>query len=282
MNRFINWIKNYIGFIGVFLVALTYFFWGFLDLQESGKSIQDILVDSTITLALGLSISFLMRTQGILWGMLSDIVLSVLETFGLTVKSARPHFKYGVRFVRLKNKEALEDVRRQTLDRVGLEYDKYFKDGKYIGCLLRPTAEMNKDERAFVRVQNTAIKDCLRTKITMLSWQDVISDNGKANDPNYLGGDVKRFMASTSIKNILSSLVLTLVFSYYTYELFQNFRWEDLYWKAIQVLTFTVLGFVTLYFSYMFITTDYRSRKTKQINLLEELIERSTEFKETV
>lgn len=280
MNRFINWIKNYIGFIGVFMVALVYFFWGFLTLKESGKTIQDILVDSTITLSLGMSIAFLMRTQGILWGMASDVIQGVLDVFGSTIKLARPYFKYGVKFARLKNKEALEDVRRQTLDKVGLEYDKFFKDGKYIGTFIKSEKDYTKDEREFVKLQNNAIKECMHTRITNLSWQDIISDNGKANDPNYLGGDIKQFMMWTSIKNILSSIVLTIVFSYYTYELFQNFRWEDLYWKAIQVLTFSVLGLVTLYFSYMFITTEYRSRKSKQINLLEELIERGGEFKD--
>jgi ABC-type transporter Mla maintaining outer membrane lipid asymmetry permease subunit MlaE len=278
MSKFINLIKNYIGFIGVILVAAIYFFWGFLTLKESGKSIQDIFVDSAITLSLGLSITYLLRVQGIVWGMMSDIVTSVLEAFGGAIKNARPQFKNGVKFARLKNKEALEDVRRQLLDRVGLEYDKYFVNGKFTGAFLRYVKENTKDEKAFIKLQNQAIKDCLHTKITNLSWQDIISDNGRLNDPNYLGGDIKQFMFWTSVKNVLSSLVLTIVFSYYTYELFQNFRWEDLYWKAMQVLTFTVLGFVTLYFSYMFITTEYRSRKVKQINLLEELVERHKEF----
>ena len=265
-------IYENLGFIFVFIVVLVYVAWGFATITTTEKTILEIIADTAISLTLGLSISVLLKMQGLIWGEMDEKFAGTVGLYGQTLERAVPHFYKLADFTDYKNKTAVIITRHNILQAVGLVYKDYYNDeGKFIGKYIDDELL----DEGFIAKQNAAIDSSLNLKITYLSPSDLTSDTGKRevySDPNDLGPTKEQHMKKGTVMQFLMKLVLAFVFGYFALEMLQDLSKANIIWKVVQVTTFTLSGFIQLYKAYIFITNDYRNSLIKKTNLLDEMI----------
>lgn len=270
-EEFKNKVFNNIGYIGAVLAALAYGGWGLINLYESGKTVLEIIADVGIALAIGFIVVTLLKLQGLLKGKNSPEVQQVMIDFIKTLTLAVPYFKWLYRFVTKKNIEAYAIVRTAILSKRGLKYEDYFNDeGMFVGDFKTIGEKDSQEAIELIKLQNKAINKCLNLTITTLSPGDITSENGKKLDPLFMGEGENEWFTRTSFISFMITILMALLFGYFVPE-FISLDKGALIWKGVQLISFTISGFVQMYLAYVYKTGVYKNIYIKKTNYLDEL-----------
>lgn len=266
---------NNIGFIAILVVVAIYVGLGLATIQQSGKSVDEIIFESILSLTLGLLIKNLLRLQGLTFGELSESFQSTLTMYGNVITTSIPHMNKIEKFVEYKNKQAFKLVRTSILERVGLNYNELFDlDGKYIGEEIKePVKRFFTYDYKHMSKNDIAIYKCLTLELTTLVGDDLMADvesNDKL-DPNNMGEDKKQWSKRGIKKQFLMTAATAFIFGYYGLGFVTNPDKGELIWKLIQVGSFILFGLFDLMKGYQFMRGPYRNRIIKKANYLEEL-----------
>lgn len=295
-ERLIRGIKSWVGYLAVAVISLTYMFTGYFNLSTTGRTIEQILLSSALSMAVGIGIVRGWAKQGRIGGSKDSVRVKKDEEHIKIVQSAVPYFKYSKEWEDIENANALKDARSIILSRQGLVYDEYFDaEGKFIGKFKEYDKEASKKQRARVRKENIAIEKAIEHKVTPVILTELTSDIKGNLDRNNLGISEKQYELTRSGIEIISRIFFGIMFGLFMLEPILGAGWEAFLYTALQVAFYQVGGAIAYYDRYTFKTTDEVASINKKITLLENLIQfgkskemevkrygsKSTEFGET-
>lgn len=268
-------IANNIGFIAILIVVGIYVGLGLATIQQSGKTIDEIIFESILSLTLGLLIKNLLKLQGLTFGELSESFQNTLTMYGKVITDSIPHMNKIEKFIEYKNKQAFKLVRTSILERVGLNYNDLFDiEGKYIGEEIKePIKRLFRYDYNNMSREDIAVYKCLTLELTTLVGDDLMADvegNDKL-DPNNMGEDKKQWSKKGMKKQFLMTAATAFIFGYYGLGFITDPDKGELIWKLIQVGSFILFGLFDLMKGYQFMRGPYRNRIIKKANYLEEM-----------
>lgn len=271
-DRTKEWLFYNMGFLGAAVAAIAYGAWGLITIEETGKTVLQILGDVGVSLAVGFLIVTLLKLQGLIKGRSNADFIQVMADFIKALTNAVPQFKWLFRFVSKKNKEAYIIVRTTLLSKRGLKYEDYFdKDDRFYGKFEVIDKDDTKDLKRLKKAKNVAINKCLNLNITTLSPNDITADNGKPLDPLSMGETQEEWLTRTSTIGFMVTALMALLFGYFAPVYNDGWDYGLLIWKALQLVSFSISGLVQMYFAWLFITGVYKNRFIKKTNHLDEL-----------
>ena len=106
-------------------------------------------------------------------------------------------------------------------------------------------------------------------KITHLSTNNLTTEGVKTQDPYYFGKTKIQYERESGAKDVISKIVVSLIFGYYGVEFVETFDMAELIWKVLQISLFIVFGTVSMFKAYFFIKDEYRAKIIKKVNYLE-------------
>ena len=270
-NKVKMFFKQNIGYFIIAFVSLVYIATGILTVEETGKTILQIIADSVIILFLGVFINRVFDLQGILNGNREKEVVDTEKAHSDMVIKISPHIERLDPWCKIKNEQALKIARIKILSPSGLKYEKCF-DEAGVGLGYTPDISKKDDkiewkkEKLKLRLYNKA----LNVKITNLNSNILTSEGGREGDPNYLGRSKAQYETKSSIIDIVSRIGIAIIFGYFGVDLIKDFNFINLIWQLFQVSLFLVMGIVKLYQSFIFIKDEFRARIQKKTNILRE------------
>jgi hypothetical protein len=265
-------VRANFGWLGVTLIASAYLLFSLVDIQEKDATLLTILLGTATSLLVGFSINRMLDIQGINIGLANPQFMEVDKLYYDTVKSLGDSRSQAREFCRLKNVEALKEVRTTILSFAGLEYDKYFnEEGAYNGKLTALEPSDSKDIKADKKHQIKHIKWAVRHKITQITPVMLLADDTKTLDPNYLGKKISDYTYNSIRLDLIVKLLPAFIFGRLTVGLINGFSIHLFIWHLVEISLYVLMGLIKYYTSYNFITTNYRQRLINKINYLEEL-----------
>ena len=255
--------SDFLGYIGVGVVALLYIGTAMFVPTASGKSIGTILADGALGFALGVAINFNLNLQGILKGKNAPQMLSTREAHGAAAERIAPHIHRLDGWCTRQNDEALKRERSRLLIAAGMRYEDCFDENGV------PRQVILKGDKRLVRMRKRAFRAAVRVKITPLSAASLTSDGEHRGDPFNFGETPEQYQRRTNISDAFSKVVMSVVFGYFGVSMISDFDFAELAWRALYVAILFGFGIAKLLQSYLFMIDVYRGGIVKKINHLQ-------------
>ncbi|MCX4363437.1 MAG: hypothetical protein OSJ74_08665 [Clostridia bacterium] len=265
-----DFFKQNIGYFIVALVSIVYIATAFITVDETGKTIGEIIADTAVVFFLGLFINRVFDLQGMMNGDRDERVQMAIVTHGETVVKISPYIDRLDEWCKLKNEENLKVQRTRVLASEGMRYEDYFdEDGSAKD--FKPDEEKlkNKTLRNTEKARIRCFKKALHLKLTPITAGALTSEGGKKQDPYNFGRTKGQYETQTSVRDIITKICIAGIFGYYGVRLIQDFNYATLIWNGLQVAIFLIMGCIKMYNSFMFVTGEYRTRIVNKTNNLE-------------
>ena len=295
-NKIKTFIKNNFLYFVIALASLAYIAYGFLSIEESGKSIVEIIGQGGVVFLVAYLICRLFSMQGLLAGDRKKEVIKTNQLHSKCVADIDPKINELDVWCEQENAKALERVRKQILNKEGLRYSDCFdnegtpkdidfpleelvikgKDGSEIDPsiakkekpeLYKVAYAKNKAHNARQIAKRRAFHSAIRVKITPLSADAITATTVKVNDPHNFGMDRKKYQKVDARSDLLSKAILGIIFSYFSFSFIAG--WENLISAVLQVAIFLLFGGIKWFQSYYFVVEDLRKRTVRQINYIQ-------------
>ena len=291
-------LKNFLGYIIIFFTCILYILTELFVLGENGKTISQIIAEGFVAFLMGVGVDRMFSIQGITNGMRSDIVNSTMSLYGQTVEKINGFINKLGEWCFEKNAITYKRERILILARAGLKYEDCFdEDGRakpFTFCFIekpinkdkerlknpnerqleiiriKEIQRHNKEGKADEKYKRKCYNQAVKLRLSELHANELTSEGGKKDDPNYLGQTIGEYIRVDSFKTIALKFFMAILFGIYGVTLITEFSWVGLIWKTFQVCIFLILGLVKMKASAMFITNDFRGRIIKKIDNLEE------------
>lgn len=258
MEKVRDFFKQNLVYFIIILSCLVYLLYGFITVEKSGKSIEQIFADSAIIFCFGLFMSKLFEIQGLKMGEQSDKVIATDKLHSDTVEEINDDINYLDEFCDDVTKETTKKMQIRFLNMAGVKHEEF----------VNRTYDFSKFEKKERRFREKCVTKARKVHLTPLISSELTTDDTKIEDPLYLGRTKKQYRKWSSLKQSFSKIVVAIIFGYYTYKLIENFAWGYLIWTLLQIMIFIVLGVANMMNAYFFVTDELRNRKIRKIDWL--------------
>jgi hypothetical protein len=279
-------MTRYVGFAAVALICAIYVWSEFLNIEETGKTVHAIIFDGAAAFAAGISIQVMCSTLGIFWGRSDPGVSAAEKEHEQTVKEVSD----------ANGMDALNDWCREENDRnkrfqrtriladVGLSYGQCFDER---GTPLEYDAAMPKwDEiktrglrmwavyRRIARDRMKAFRKAVFLRLSELSAGELTGEGRRGSDPFYMGRGVGEYQKQTTAKSMVSKVITSLVFGYYSMDMLMDFSWTVMLGRLAQVLLFLVFGIFSFTGAVSYMTGEFRERIRAKVGHLQRFLKK--------
>lgn len=266
-----KYIKQYIGYIVIVFACLIYLARGIITIEETGKTVMQILGDGFLALLFGVFINHVFSLQGMLEGERNEKVIATNKKHADIVEDISDNIDKLDDWCNMKNKQALKQARIRILSTNGLKYENCFDEegvAKPLSSLNLKFDTTSKEEKRVVKEKIKCFKKSCKIKLTLLTTNSLTTEGGKDYNPYYFGQTKKQYTRKTTIMDFISKVGIACIFGYYGAKFVSSFSWAFLIWTGIQVVLFLIMGVIKYYTSFIFMIDDYRASKIMKIDNL--------------
>lgn len=266
MKKFNSIFRDYIGYILSLLVVLGYILTGVFILNDTGKTLTQILIDSFIIFVLGVLLSNTMGLQGLNDGDHEESVKkSKLEHASILLET-QPYWLNSPKFCEYKNKTALRQERERILNFATLNYNDFFdSEGRFIGKFIKKTGSMKK----FIDRQNEAIRTAVSLEITQITPSDLVTENAKPNDPLARGRSKVQYITQSNVRDVFVKVATAIFGGIYTAQ-FIGADFGEIAYRVVIAIILLAFGVVRYYANFRFVTGENNDRTVMATHWLKE------------
>ena len=265
-----DFFKQSVGYIVVAFVCIIYILTALVRIEETGKTISQIIADGVVAFLLGVFIARMFDLQGMMNGNKTKKMEAARNAHAEIINKVVDYVDKLDEWCEEENAKNYKVQRTKMLARVGLKYDDCFDENGVAKDWIPDQARLdNKLTRKSEKRKISGYHKAVNLKLTSLSAGDLMSEGGKQHDQFFFGRTKAEYEKSSSIKDVISKSGTALIFGYYGVTLIQDFDYANLIWMGLQVAIFLITGVIKMYQSYNFIVDEYRGRIIKKIDNLQ-------------
>lgn len=267
LDMHINKIKQQLlegAYIYVALIlSLIYIFYGIVKMEETGKSILQILADGMMSMIAGYSIGRLLSLQGYKSGGKDESLIAVRKQHRDKVESINKHLDKLEEYVKMVNEKRTKEARIVILSEEALCYED-FEKGLYKDYMLKSS----KDK--YSASQKKALKKAYHYRSQYLSSKILIrsGESNNLDSKKAIGETLEEHQKRENTKQFMSKILFAIVFGYFTIKMVEDLNWFNLIWTALQVVSFLAFGLMKFYSSKIYMQTTLVDRYQAQIDEL--------------
>jgi hypothetical protein len=261
-------LVRFSGYISVGMIAIAFVFVGLLTISKTGRTVNEIIIESALGFIVGMLIDSILGMQGINNGKQSKLYLDTKSLHGETVESISPHIHLLDSWCRRKNADNLRRQRTKILMNEELAYENYFdENGKAKGYTPIYKGK-DKEELRRERARKRAYRKALRLKLTPLSTAALTAEGANPDDPFNFGETEGEYERHSLMSDALKKGFTALIFGYYCVEQVLNFSYAALLWRVLQISIHLVSGVFKMLAAQSFIVNNQRAQIVRKINHL--------------
>jgi len=271
---------RYVGFLSVALICAIYVWSSFLNIEETGKTAHAILFDGFTAFAAGISIQVMCANLGILWGRSDPGVAAAEREHETAVREVSEIDGMDLLndWCRGQNEKNKRFQRTRILADVGLSYGQCFDEG---GIPLDYTVSapklceiktrglrMWRVYKRIAKARTRAFNKAVFLKLSELSAGELTGEGRRGSDPFYLGRGVAEYQKQTTARSMVSKIITSVVFGYYSMDMLVDFSLPVLLGRLAQMLLFLVFGIFSFTGAVSYMTGEFRERLRAKVGHL--------------
>lgn len=254
-DKFGNWLRHNVENIILVFICAIYILRGVAEIEESGKTVLEILADGAIAFLCGYLIKGIMGRKGILKGLTSPKFVATTNAYGKKKEEISGFVEELYPFCIKTNAERLKQRQTEFLLKHAMSYD-HFINGLY---------DVDKEKKK--------IADKCR-KIKVFEYNPVMLTNAYDNaksEEELLTATIQKYERSQLVQNFVLGIVFAVLFGYYGFKP-GAFNLANISWAALQVAFFWANGKLKELNAYLFVAETLRGKIKRVIDILDEFI----------
>lgn len=259
-DRFLLAFKQRMAWIILVISAFGFAFKEVLDLQRTGLDVISFVMSIGITYMFTVYVAMSMRKMGKKSGKDNPLYSASLKHLKDAKDSVKNIVYMTPVFCRIKNTQAMKEVRRNMLEEYGMKFNLWEQ-----GAYQKPEVISKLDKE-----QLQCLEDIKTIKISTLTSNQLLSEHSSKKvrrDPLYLGKDEATDNFQSGIQIVLTKLFIPIVFSYFTVNVILGM---NILWGIIQTSIIMLIGFAHYMDGEEFVLTELRNRYINKADLLNE------------
>jgi len=259
---------NNIVYVLLAILCTAYILYGFLNLDESGKTIGEILKDGAVVLIFSIVITKLFGFQGLNKGAQTQEMTEARAKHAATVVSVGPILEYLDEFCTEENRLNLINTRKFIISSNGYKHSDFLDEGdnlKELTFKKLSRAEKRKEQDCAKGITRERLYHKLKNlKLTKVSPKSLLTENDKVEDEYNFGTTMQQYMLRADVSGIALKVVSVVLFAYYGISVINNFSVGALIWSILQVVLFLSMGLLKFFLDYLFMKNSYSQRILNQ------------------
>jgi hypothetical protein len=257
-ERFVLAFKQRMAWIILTISAVGFAFKEVLNLERTGLDVLSFLMSIGVTYMFTVYVAIAMRKMGKKSGKENPLYMASLKNLKEAKDSVQNIVYMTPVFCRIKNTQALKEVRRNTLEEFGMKFSLWEQ-----GFYEKPEVISKLDKE-----QQKCLEEIKNIKISTLTSNQLLSEHSSKKvrrDPLYLGKDEATDNFQSSVSIMLTKLFIPIVFSYFTVNVILGM---NILWGIIQTSIIMLIGFAHYMDGEEFVLTELRNRYINKADLL--------------
>ena len=252
-NKFVEFLKkNFLNFL-IAIVVIVFLTKDLITIQESGKTVLEIIANSIVNLIVGQLIKNLFSQKGSNAGFNSKSYKKKIERYGEEIEKTDPYIDKLDDFCDKKNEQRIQKAQKHILRPARIKYEDFLNKTKEEVC---------RDKKQF-KIWNKA----QGVQIQIITPENLVSET----DPRYEKGkkeeSLKQHKTKEAILSLIIATLISIIFGYFVPELNKD-ALAGLLWNLIQVAIWLAFGIISFYQEYTYITVDYSQRILRKTTYL--------------
>lgn len=254
LTRFIQ--KNIFD-IAIVVICLARIVFGLAEIQKTGKTVAGIIADGAITLVFSVILSRLLEGKGLIAGEKATAYQDALERYRVKRDEAGQWIGKLDDWCHAYTEEHYAAKIRTLLLPLGLTYEQYVNN-EY-------------DESQFTDEQKKHYAKLKKAKVQRITTATLMSGELESDvEIDYEKATKKEYVKRSTKSDLLSKIILSVVFGYFTLPPITQWNWAGAVWALLHTSLILGLSIVKYFNAYNFVNEDLRAKlidKTHKLNL---------------
>lgn len=245
-------IKDNISNISLVLICLSYILYGMLTIQESGKTVAEIIASGLISAFAGFAIKATRMSSGLADGYNSQLFLMKVNLYGEKKAEISEYIEELTPFCSFKNEERLRQKQSEYLTQHAMKYE-LFANGYYD----------NDETKSKILEKTRAIK--------VYEYTPSLITNAYGNfkkEEDILNNNPKSYKIRKTRNRVIITIMIGLIWGYF--DIVQNFNVGGIIYSSLQVALYLILGQLEYNDAYYFVTQTLRDKIDRVVSIIDE------------
>ena len=253
LDKTLDFFKKNLYNLMLILISVIFIFKDIIEIQETGKSILEIVADSSISLVMAMTFNIILGKKGILSAQKLQSYVNCMATYSDEIEKTNDKIEHLEDFCEYKNNNKLKLIQKRMLSKACINYDDYI-NGKL------ETYHLNKEQKKMLKKVNKITFHYL-TPENLLSETDVRFEKGKKDLT------LAEFEKSQTFQDTISKVICALIFGYFGVSGITG-GWAEIIWGSIQVGLWLIMGLCKYVQNYSYVKDVYQQKIYRKVNLL--------------
>lgn len=244
--------KNLYNFILV-IVSFVFIFKDIIQIQETGKSVLEIVADSVISFIMAMTFNIILGKKGIIAAQKLVSYENCMRTYSDEIEKTNDKIEYLEDYCEFKNNNKLKLIQKRILTKACINYEDYI-NGKL------ELYNLTKD-------QKKAIKKVKKISFHYLTPDNLLSETDARFEKGKKDMTLAEFEKSQNFQDTISKVICALIFGYFGVSGITG-GWAEIIWGSIQVGLWLIMGLCKYVQNYSYVKDVYQQKIYRKINLL--------------
>lgn len=234
------------------VIAILFLFKDIVIIEESGKSLWQIIASSAISFSMGTIFSVILAKKGILAGKATPVYINTMLMYNNEIEKTDDYIEKLDEFCEIKNEQRLKSAQVKILRKERIKYE------DFINSTIDEVCKTPQQRKCWLKAQKVHIQ--YLTPDNLLSETDDRYEKGKKELT------LSEYERRQNSFGALSKLLFALIFGYFAVSFAGNY--ENIIWGAIQIGLWLLMGIGKYIQNYSYVTDVHKSKIHRKINLL--------------
>lgn len=253
LDKTLDFFKRNLYNLILILVSVIFIFKDIIEIQETGKSVLEIIADSLISFIMAMTFNIILGKKGIISAQKLNSYVNCMQTYSEEIEKTNDKIEYLEDFCEHKNSSKIKLIQKRILAKVCINYDDYI-NGKL------EAYNLTKEQKKAIKKANKITFHYL-TPENLLSETDIRFEKGKKDLT------LAEFEKSQTFQDTISKVICAIIFGYFGVSGLTG-GWAEIIWGSIQVGLWLIMGLCKYVQNYSYVKDVYQQKIYRKINLL--------------
>lgn len=252
-EKAIEFLKNNaLNFLLVIIYGL-FIFRDIVQIQESGRTILEIVANTFIAWFMGIATSTIMRRKGQAKAMSEQSYKNMQKAYSNEIDKTDSHIDKLDGFCDEKNEQRFVKAQKSVLRRGRIKYEDFATKERFEVC-------KNKEQEKYW-------DKAMRVKIQLITPENLLSETDDRYDKGKKEENLAEKNRKSFFKDSSSKVFMALIFGYFTVSISIG---AGILWSCIQVAIWLTWGIMSYLQDYFYIKQIYQNKIYRKIKYLKE------------
>lgn len=243
--------RNVYNILLVVIIAI-FLFKDIVKIEESGKTISEIIASSFLSFAMGTAINFIFAKKGILAGKNTPTYIETMVRYTKEIEKTDSHIEEMDAFCEKKNAQRIKNAQVKILRTERIKYE------DFLNKTMEEICDTKEKRKCWLRAQHI--------KIQYLTADNLLSETDERYEKGKKDLTINEYERKQNVTDMVTKLLFALIFGYFGVSFVGNY--ENILWGAIQICMWLLMGIGKYIQNYTYITDVYKTKIHRKINLL--------------